>query len=632
MSKPIRRWATAALATVAGAAVLTPLGGVAHAVTGTQAHFYVASKSGAPAALYNTATGARLSSPSAEVKDLRASQDGSRLIDLEASIDGNGNQVQTIRVYDVSGNALSVVGTVPSSVGEMRSPALSPDGSVAVWTRHDTGAPARLFSRVLATGVTSLIGEGLYSPVFASDTSLIVRHFDGTGYWMPLSGGTPTAITPFPWEAVGMTVSPDGTKIAWEHELLTTPATANIAVASLSVNGTTGAVTIGSPSFPATGKDNYAPAFTRDGTHVLFIKADNETIGYGQVLSVPTNGSSAPVVVDATAAVKVVTQAVGEVPPAPVSPLLLPARLSSVLQGTAATVRWINPADDRVSQILVRRSLVTTSGLTFQHQQFVPVPMTSFRDTGLTIGKAYSYTYSPVDRAGHVGTATAPWRLVAAGSAPTAADPTSATTSHAPFAVRFGPGTPNVTWTVDYRINSGTTWTRWVTNVAGMSRVFGSGATTGVAATTSQLGRTYQFRAVAKDHYGNSTSLIGGLRTVVPFDQTQMTISGGTTVGSTSAWLGSYRRLSAFSQYARATLNGNRLQVIAWRCASCGSFAVYDGATKIATVSTYSTSTKTRAVVFTKTYAGNATHVITIRALGTAGHPNVLLDGIAIRH
>jgi hypothetical protein len=99
----------------------------------------------------------------------------------------------------------------------------------------------------------------------------------------------------------------------------------------------------------ATGKDNYAPAFTRAGTKVLFINADNETIGYGQVMAAPVDGSSSPVVVDGTDLVKVVTQAVGEA--APAVPLPQPVTRAATLGGTAARVYWTNPADSRVSQI-----------------------------------------------------------------------------------------------------------------------------------------------------------------------------------------------------------------------------------------------------------------------------------------
>jgi hypothetical protein len=627
MNRSITRWAALGAATMVGAAVLSPLGGLAHAATGTSVYYYVASKSGAPAALYNRVSGAKVSPAGATVKDLRASRDGTRLVDLEAALDGNGNQVQSIRVYDVSGHALSTVASIASDVGSLFFPNISPDGSAVAWSRQDSSG-TRLYVKTLATGVTTLLGSDLYQPVFASSTRLIVRDVNGLGYWMPVSGGTPTHITTFPEEAVGMTISPDGTKISWEHELGTVPATADIYVAQLTVDGS--GVSLGSVASwikIATGKDNYAPAFTRAGTKVLFINADNETIGYGQVMAAPVDGSSSPVVVDGTDLVKVVTQAVGEA--APAVPLPQPVTRAATLGGTAARVYWTNPADSRVSQIQVKRYLGSAS--TPQKTVYVPLPAFSYLDTGLTVGSRYRYTFASVDRSGNVAASPVTRWLLAAGAAPSASDPTSRTTTQAPFSVRFGPGSPGVIWNVDYRVNSAATWTPWVSGRAGTVRTFGSAAATGIAATTSVPGRTYQFRARARDGYGNSTATVTGAATVVPYNQSSAILAGGTTVYSASAWLGSYRRLTATSQYARITLTGNRLQVVAWRCVGCGSFAIYEGSTKIATVKTYWGSTIARSVVFTKYWSTTVTRTVTIRPLGTAGHPAVLLDGFAMR-
>jgi hypothetical protein len=625
MKNTITRWAALGAATVVATAVLAPLGAPAQAAGDGSIYYYVASKSGAPAALYNRGTGARLSPAGAEVKDVRASRDGSRLVDLEVAKDSAGNLVYSVRVYDVSGHVLNTVASVPSYVGEIRSPNISPDGSVVVWTRHDNNAAAFLYRKTLATGVTAALGTDLYDAVFASASSLIVRKLDGTGHWMPLSGGTPAAIANFPWQAVGVTVSPNGSKIAWEHELGTSPATANIGVAGLHV-ASNGAVTIDAPGtwkFPATGpdpntrNDNYAPAFTRDGTRVFFISADNETIGYGQVMSAPVDDSANPVVVDGTDLVKVVTQAIGALPPA--SSLVQPAPQPALLAGTSATVKWLKPSDPDVSQVLVRRFY----GSTLQKYKFVPLPTTSWTDTGLVVGRVYKYEFISVDRGGRRSTATIPTRsLIATTALPSASDPTSNATTKAPFMVRFGSAPTTARWTVDYRVNSGSTWTRWLTNATGSStRTFTAGL----------VGRTYQFSAKASYPNGDATKVVYSARTVVPYNQTSASLSGGTTVSNTNAWLGSLRKMTRTSNYAKFTVTGNRLQIIAWRCSGCGSFALYENGVRIATVSTYSSSTRARSVVYTRFYSSNVTRSFAIKPLGTAGHPAILLDGFAMR-
>lgn len=617
MSKVLFRWAALAVSTVVGAAVLTPLSGVADAA-GTPTHYYVASKAGAPPALYNNKTGARVSPVGVTVRDLRASQDGTRFIDLEAYIDGNGDQVQRVVVYDISGNPLNTVTSSLSTVAEITSPALSPDGTLAVWTRHIHGGGAtQMFAKNLASGAVSTLGNDLYHGLFVSPDTLIVRHFDGSGYWLPLAGGTPTQITPFPWQAVGMTVSPDGHTVAWEHELGTLPSTADIMTATLTVNAS--GVSLGADTTwhqIATGQDNYAPAFSHDNATVFFIHANNGDTGFGQVMSVPTSGSSAPVAVSDAALGTVITQAVGEIPPAPVVPLAQPSQLPAVLTGTSATIRFTNPGDDRVSQV---RLIRTSPGLPTK-TLFVPLPSTSVKDTGLVVGKTYTYTLSSIDRGGNAAPGSPSFQLVAAGAQLTYADPTSTVYTGAPFAVRFGPGSPAVLWTVDYRVNNAGSWKRWLTDVTTSIRTFTGGIP----------GATYQFRARATDGY-SSTPLVNGGLTVLPTDQSKATLYGGTTVASKYAWLGSYRRLTTTTQYARVSLTGTRLQVIAWRCSGCGSFAIYQGSVKIGTVSTYASSTKIRQVVFTKYWSTSATRTFTIRPLATSGHPAVLIDGFAMR-
>jgi hypothetical protein len=93
--------------------------------------------------------------------------------------------------------------------------------------------------------------------------------------------------------------------------------------------------------------------------------------------------------------------------------------------------------------------------------------------------------------------------------------------------------------------------------------------------------------------------------------------------------MGTYRRLTRTSESAKITLTGNHLWIVAWTCTTCGSFALYDGATKIATVSTYSSDG--RKSVFSKAYASTGTHTYTIRPLGTSGRPAVQLDAFAMQ-
>jgi hypothetical protein len=628
MKKAITRVAALGAATVVGAAVLAPLGGLAHAAGGTPTQFYVASKSGEVPGLWSRTNASRLTPAGTRVLDMRGSQDGTRFVDVEVSLDATGSPLWSVVVYDVSGRRLGVTQQADGTTATLNFPALSPDGNTVVWNKFAPGPV--LYSKSLVTGVVKNLGAWR-EPTFLKPDTLLVRDQDGRGFTIPASGGASTAMPTLPARAIGVTVSPDGTKIAWEDEYYGDPVTAEIGIGDLSFPS--GVATLSNPWISSVGHDNFGPSFTRDGSAVEFTHTDGglPTPGPGAIMSVPSTGGTA-VAVDDTSIGNVITQAIGEIPPAATVPHPVP--LPAILAGTSATVRWAKPSDPDVSQVLVRRY----QGGVLQRQVLVSMPAITFRDTGLVVGKAYDYTFTAYDRGARASTA-ATWKLIATSAAPTAYDPTSTASPSAPFSVRFGTGPAGARWTVSYRINNTGTWSPWVNNVPGAVRTFGSGATTGVSSTSGALvpGRTYQFQAHATDglaapYAGNVTATVASIRTVVPFDQTSATLSGGTPVGNKYAWLGSYYRLISTSSYARITLYGNRLQVIAWRCSGCGSFALYQSGVRIATVSTYSTTgTKVRSVVYTRYWSTNATRSFSIKPLGTAGHPAVLLDGFAMR-
>jgi hypothetical protein len=211
--------------------------------------------------------------------------------------------------------------------------------------------------------------------------------------------------------------------------------------------------------------------------------------------------------------------------------------------------------------------------------------------------------------------------LTALAAAPTFADPISRTSTTTTFPVVFGPyRSPSAVFTVDYFGTGDPGWTNWVTDYANRAASF-----TGVA------GKSYTFRVQVKDGLGNSSPLVNSVRAVVPFDQTKATFTGGGNVYTSAAYLGSLRKLWHTTDVARVTLTGNRLQVVGSTCGTCGAFDIYDNGTWVAGVSTYGSVTRLRQVLFTKYYSGIGTHSFSIKPRGTAGHPDVMLDGFAMR-
>lgn len=560
-------------------------------------------------------------STTASLADLSSSRDGSRLVYVRET----SSRSQVV-VRDIGGRVVRVVADAASSTGTFfLYPQLSRDGSTVVWnqlTITPTSFTATVKKAPVASGSGVTVATGHVALGFADDTTLLLQNVvTGANVSMPASGGTKTPMAGLPADAGYPTVSPDGSKIAWAVD--TSPdsgnSTSEIHVGSLSNSG--GTWTVAGDTVLSTSLDNTEPAFSRDGATVYWVKYDGD-VGPGEVIARPADGSS-PESVLATTTADEVDVAVSALPSADVTAPADVTTVPAILAGTSATLRWQLPADADLSGVVVSRP--------GRAAVFVPAPVRTFTDSGLVVGSTYTYTFTAVDRSGNAA-AGVTRRLRAMAPFASFADPTSRSSAKASFLVTFGLGSNAATrFTVDYRVNTSTSWTRWVTSSTGMVRPFGTAAYPGVAATTSTPGSTYRFRVMAKDEFDNVTALRSSAAAVVPFDQRKATFTGGTTLTSSSFYLGSMRQLRSTWNSARLTVVGNRFQVIGLRCPSCGAFAVYEGSTRIGTVDTYAATTQRRAVLFTKAYASIGTHTYTLRPLATPGRASVDLDGFAMR-
>jgi hypothetical protein len=631
MSFTLRKAAGTAVLALAASALTLPLAPAASATTPTETEYFVSDTDGDFAyELWQRTTPNGVATKVAgdathDISDVSFSRDGSRLAYVQYTLDSFGDSVSSqVVVLDVSGRRVRVVSSLLASSGINFRPGLSPDGNTVVWS---TGSAAgiRLYKAGVGTGAASLVSTSYFGAVFLDATTLLAQNVSSPSWATLTLAGAATPNGSLTGSSFDPAVSEDGTQIAWADDTTTTgDATSDLKVASLAVSS--GVATIGAPTVIATGTENEAPSFSADGSTVYFTKSDGAG-GNGDIWSTPAAGPSS------SAAVTVATPneddfdvAIGTTDDG-TAPGAADASSASVLNGTAATINWTLPIDGDLSGVLITRKL----GSTVQKLNvYVPAPVLSYADTGLVIGTTYNYTIQAVDRSGTLGPASTPHFLTALKAAPTFADPTSNTSAKAPFPVTFGP-TSSGHWYVDYLPVLYPTWHHWVIGAAGRTRTFGSAATTGVYATTSAPGNNYVFRVQVKDSYGNATGFVSSGRAVVPYDQTKATLYGGVNVSTAAAYLGSYRRLSKTTDYAKVTLVGNRLQVVGWKCTTCGAFAIYDGSTLIATVDTRASSTLTHVVLYTRTYSSVGNHTFTIRPKATAGRPYVLLDGFAMR-
>lgn len=640
MSSKLRRRSALALSAVAAASLVVPLAATSAsaAPTGTEVQVFTATDANQDTGIYRRnadATVTTIAAPTTGVdrSELTSSADATRFAYVEDVYDSTSTLVRTrIVVRDMGGQTVRVVDDLAANDGdtELDTPALSPDGNTVVWTRvthNNTTTPAfSLRKMALATSTQVQLSSSLVGSAFLDASTLLSQQSaDGTFVTIPLAGGSTQPVQGAPDVNVqDVAVSHDGTKLAWsldttDYSANPVVATSTLQVADASLSG--GALTLSSPRALVSTLDNTSPAFSPDDLQVRFVRWDGNT-GPSDLYTVPTDGSTGETALGSTTAADEYEVETGVVDDG-TAPGLTDTSAAFTLAGTSATIRWGLPADTDLSGVLVSRN----GGAA----RYYPAPVSSFVDTGLALGASYTYSFQSVDRSGNLAAASTR-SLTAATPGFAFTDPTSTGSVTAPFVVRFGPTSPSsIHWTVTYRLTTSSTFSSWVSGVAGAYRTFGVAGTTGVASTTATPGSTYQFRAFATDAYGNSTGTATSGAAVVPWDQTKATLSGGRNLAQSADYLGSVRVLNAAGNYARIGITGNRFSIIGQRCSTCGVFDVYDGSTRVATIDSRASSTQFRVVLFTRYYSSVQAHTLTIRARGTAGRPNVVLDGFAVR-
>jgi hypothetical protein len=145
-------------------------------------------------------------------------------------------------------------------------------------------------------------------------------------------------------------------------------------------------------------------------------------------------------------------------------------------------------------------------------------------------------------------------------------------------------------------------------------------------------GHTYRFRVRAVDNAGNVGAWAYGstFRLSSAQGSSSRIDYTGTWKTSTSSsfWGGSSRYAVAAGAKAKITVTGRSFAWIASVGPTRGTARVYVNGTLVATVNLQSSSTATRRVVFSKTWATSATRSIVIRVSGTTGHPRVDVDAL----
>jgi hypothetical protein len=150
---------------------------------------------------------------------------------------------------------------------------------------------------------------------------------------------------------------------------------------------------------------------------------------------------------------------------------------------------------------------------------------------------------------------------------------------------------------------------------------------------TAQIGSPTQFAVVAVDTAGNaSPASAGAIFTPTLYQQTTGTVysAGWTTVSSAAYSGGSAKSASVAGTYVTFSFTGRAVAFLSYKSTTRGSVRIYvDGVLK-KTVSLYSTTVRTRQLVFAYAWPAYGSHKLKLVVVGTAGHPRVDVDGFAV--
>ena len=194
------------------------------------------------------------------------------------------------------------------------------------------------------------------------------------------------------------------------------------------------------------------------------------------------------------------------------------------------------------------------------------------------------------------------------------------------FKVRWmGQDTSGIeSYTVSYRVNNSSTWRKWKTNAKSTHGRFKGSA-----------GKTYYFKAEARDKAGNiGKSRIR--RTIVPNNENRRVAKRNgfrrTFSGAKSDY---YKQTVRYSKVRGDSITyrfrGRSVALISTKGPKMSKAKIFlDGKYK-RTIDTHSSKTRTRRIVFSKSWKKKRVHKIKIVNLGTRGRARFDVDAIAVR-
>jgi GH25 family lysozyme M1 (1,4-beta-N-acetylmuramidase) len=167
-------------------------------------------------------------------------------------------------------------------------------------------------------------------------------------------------------------------------------------------------------------------------------------------------------------------------------------------------------------------------------------------------------------------------------------------------------------------------------NGGGWSTVGLPSATSTSIVQTVTLGAVYRFRVTSTDRQGNAAAWSYGrsFKALLSQQSSSLVTYGGTwrTVSASLASGGSLKYATATGAWANFSFSGSSAAWVAYLGPTRGSARVSLDGSYVGSVSSYSSSTAARRIVFAAGWGSMGAHSLKVAVSGTSGHPRVDVD------
>lgn len=177
---------------------------------------------------------------------------------------------------------------------------------------------------------------------------------------------------------------------------------------------------------------------------------------------------------------------------------------------------------------------------------------------------------------------------------------------------------------VQYKVSATGAWKNWQRDT-----------TAGAAVFKGRYGKTYYFRARARDNFHHQSAWSPEKKTIVPYDQDALIkkrrgFSDYVSKASSNLYKGTVRSSATKGDYVMYKFVGKSIRLISTKGQGRSRAAIFIDDRRVATVNAFRKKTRFRQVLFSKTWRKTGTHSLKVVNLATPGRPRFDIDALAI--